>query len=628
MIPFTLLCNGIEKSLADWGIDDLEYEWDNLAPHYLTFTIGGRAIDAASIFPYGATVEVWQGRSAIGQGGTRWFYGRVEPWELAGVGGESPSENQMGRLVNPWWHLAHLVYQMEYISNSGVLYSTPRVVLNVAYDPVTTHWKYLTTGQQIAAALQWAIDQGAPIKIGNIAPWASPASDFQKGITCAEVIQKMWRIESDFVVVWDYSTLPYPTIHCLKGSAAQLDPSLSPAQQAPLLLAPKNIDLNAANWLEKVRIKPRPDWQKSYVRIFYDQVNAINQSQFLAITIDQWPNPLPADTESKFRGLDLFFDLSGSRISQTLEEEIITTAPFDITSLAQWQRWKPDLAADTIQSVVILNSFTAPPADANHSVPAIQCTDNDANGNAVAYNYACAFELLDGMYHDWMLFPGQKVRATAWAQITHKNGTVEFRQLTADFTAVALNTLYTPYTAWTETQTIQAYAENAPQGVAKAIYTAWQALAVEGQLTSIEQELTGAIGFGNCLNFISPQQPAWATLNAVVQSISGSALHGTTNVRFGAPLHLTAAQLVDLMRISRFRFPSLNLAYLFGGALSDGGGTVRHPRKSHTRAAQAGAVHKQKLVVSPSPNPAGETSPANQITIDLDPGDIKTIYNL
>ncbi len=623
-IPFTLLCNGVEKSLADWGLDDLHFDWYNLAPDHVAFMLGGRPVDAASLFPFGAAVEIWQGRSAIGVGGKRWFCGRVDPWEMAGGGRDKPYENQMGHLVGPWWWLENLLYQMTYISNAGILYSTPRAVLNVAYDPVTTHWKWLTTGQQIAAALQWAIGQGAPIQIGNIAPWASPASNYKQGIYCSEVIQQMWRVESDFVGVWDYSTLPYPTIHFLKGSAAQLDPSLSPAQQALLLLAPKNIPLDSNPWLGKVRIKTRPDRIKAYVRIFYDQITTVNQTQTLTIAVDQYPNPAPADLESKFRGLDLFFDLAGAKIAATFEEDLLTSTPFDITSLAQWQIWRPELAAASVASVVILNAATTPPADAGHPAPALACRDTDNNGNPVPYNIACAFELLEGGFHDWMQFPGQKVRATAWAQVTYKApvGTtprVECKQLNYDFTAIALNTNNVPSNVWTFTQTVQEYAEPQPVGVAKALYLALQSNAITGEIDGEEQELSNAIGFGNCLNFITPSRPEWAALNSVVQNISGSALKGYSQIKFGEPLHLTAQQNVDLQRVCRLRVPSLNLAFLFGGVLNSGGGTVRHPRKTHAHASQASTPQKLSDAVYASPNPDTETNPAKMGAIVIDP---------
>jgi hypothetical protein len=626
-IPFTLLYAGVEKSLADWGLDDLEFDWANLAPHYVTFTAGGRAIDAASIFPYGATVEIWKDRSysspASYSGGSRWFYGRVEPWDLVGGGGR---EDQIGRLVNPWWYLEHIIYKMVYTQTQNNVvsqYVSSRVILNILFNPATAQPEQVNTGAQITAALAWAIANGAPITIGKIAPWAYPATDFQKNITCAEVIHKMWRIESDFCVVWDYTTLPYPTIHCLKGSTANLDPSLNESQKSQLVLSPVNIDLNAGNWLDKVHIKPRPDWQMSYVNIDYDQINRSGSQEYLALGNDHYPDPIPNDTESRFRGVDLYFDLAGAKVASSQESGTITTAPFDITLLAQWQKWKHELNAPNIKSAVIIKPGSNPPPDANHPVPAIVSRELDANGDPVAYNGANSNELLDGNYCDWMgnaplNISAQKVRAAAWVLLTLQDGSKKFKQVSCDFTAISLNTAGVATEKFVNTSNVQEYAEPQPVGLARAIYLAWQSLAAEGSITSIEEDLAGLIGFGNCLNFLTPLQPAWAALNAVVQTISGSARRGVTNVRFGAPLHLTAAQLVDLLRVTRFRIPSVDLNFLFGGPLTTGGGKVRHSRKSHARSAEHGADHQAVLVAAASANPAAEINVNNQGTVTLD----------
>ncbi|MGA2178775.1 MAG: hypothetical protein ABSH15_04250 [Verrucomicrobiota bacterium] len=620
-VEFTLTCNGVEKALADWGIDDLEYDWENLAPHFVTFTVAGRAIDASNIFPYGATVIIQQdrvGTAGAFSGGKRWFYGRVEPWDLVGGGGR---EDQIGRLVNPWWYLMQKGYKMVYTqTNNGVKtqFTTSRVVLGILFNQVTAQPMQINTGAQIIAALQWAISQGAPIQIGNIAPWGYPPTDFQRGISCAEVIQKMWRVESDFVVVWDYTTLPYPTIHCLKGSTANLDPSLSAGQKAALVLTPLNIDLNAANWLEKVHIKPRPDWQKSYVNIDYDQINTQGNSQYLALGNDHWPDPLPTDTESLFRGVDLYFDLAGSKVSSSSESTTITSAPFNITTLAQWQSWKPELASQNIASV----GFAA--VDSTHPAPALITQAAES-----AYNAANYCEVLDGNYHDWLAnapnnITAQKVRASAWITVVYKSapgkkGHKVTKLVHYDFTAISLNTANVATTFTQTTNTVQAYAEAQPVGLPKVMYLAWQSLAVEGALTTLEKELASLVSFGNCLNFITPPRPEWATVNAVVQSITGSAIKGTTNVKFGAPLHLTAQQFIDFLRVARYRVPSVDIAFLFGGALATGGGTVRHPRKSHAHAAGHGAEELKVTAIYASQQPDIEADTTKQGSIILDP---------
>ena len=87
---FTLFYNGVEKSLADWGLDDLHFSDNDLAPGVVELTAAGRAVDAADLFAYGSRVIIYQNRAGAGtvwSGGTCWFDGRVEPWERSGAPG-------------------------------------------------------------------------------------------------------------------------------------------------------------------------------------------------------------------------------------------------------------------------------------------------------------------------------------------------------------------------------------------------------------------------------------------------------------------------------------------------------------------------------------------------------------
>ena len=312
---FTIFNNGVEKSLADWGLDDLQFSDNDLAPATIEFTAAGRAVDAADLFAYGSRVIIYQNRTGSGttwSGGTCWFDGRVEPWERNGSPG---SEDCIGRLVNAWWYFDRLQYKMTFTvaasSTTTTTYATNRVILGVKWTG-TTGWLSLNTGGQITEAVNYAISQGAPVTLGRVAPWAPVISDFQKCIKVSQVIEKMWQIESDFIVVWDYSTVGTdptqpgtPTIHFLKCTQANLNPALSSGVKATLVLTPVTINLDAGNWISKFKIKPRPDWIKSYVYINYDTLSTYGSSQYLGIGADWYPATLPTDTESKFNGVDL-----------------------------------------------------------------------------------------------------------------------------------------------------------------------------------------------------------------------------------------------------------------------------------------------------------------------------------
>lgn len=617
--------DGAAKTLAQLGIESATFDLNNLAADVLTFTVGGRAFDAAALWPYGTLLAL------LKPDGSRFFVGRVEPWTREG---RPDAQNHLGRLVNPWWYLEHKIYEQTYqqtqftsvpavgsplpptVTNT---YTTPRVVLNILFDgtPGGRGFYNATTGQQIADAVNWAIAAGAPIKLGTVDPATLPFSNFQKGIFCADVIKLMFRLEPDFVVDWDYSTLPFPTLHFRKMAS----------------LTPLLVDLTAANIVEQVSIKERPDWQRSYVKINYDQTNSTPVGQYLATYADWYSAngqgimqngsitgaALPADAESLFRGVDLFCDLTGFAATGGSQTASFASQAFDLNDLATWKRWKPALAAANIASVVILGAATAPPADANRPAPAITTNSElDANGNAVAYDPACAYEVTDGEWADWIPnVKGQRVRATAWAQIVHKNGTIRYEQIDKDMTCVSQDTQGISKSFSAGITTLTQSAEAVPNGLAKAMWTSWQNLAIEGSFTNVEA-VVGAtaasqISRSNSLNFRTANpgglRPDWSQVQALVQAISGDILQGITRVQFGAPLHVTGHELIDAVRATRYRVTTIDLAYLFGGALGGGVLAVQFGRKTHARAIQHGAVHKEVDVVSQAVQPVAGTDP-------------------
>ncbi len=635
---FTLWCAGTENSLAGWGLDDLRFSDNDLAPSTVEFTAGGRAVDASDLFAYGSRVVIFQNRvntDGVWSGGICWFDGRVEPWERDGTIG---AEDCIGRLVNAWWYFEHIQYKMSYVlTYTGVggaltklTYYTNRVVLGCTLNPTGPGWLALNAGQQIAAAINYAISQGAPITLGVIAPWAPFPTDFQKCIKVAQVIQKMWQVESDFMCVWDYSTvgtntsaLATPTLHFKKANSTNLVAGLTGAQITMQTLTPVTINLDAGNWLSGFKCKPRPDWIKSYVHIDYDQMNTIGSEQYLSLGTDQCPAVLPGGA-AVFNGVDLYFDLSGGKVTVATQTGNLTSAPFDITSLAKWEIWKAELTADNVSTTappVIITSASTPAATAEHPAPALITIEVDSSGNPVDYNEANAYELLDGAYADWMadatlmvspLAPisAQKVRAIAWVFVTMQNGTQVYKQITKEFTAISFNTAFVAKTLTAQTKTPTAYAELQPVGLAQIMYNAWRSLAVEGSFAVTDTEIGASapqITRQNCLNFTSAAIAAvagtgvindWSAVNAPVRRVSGSAVKGTYTVEFGAPLHLTANALIDIIRAARVRIPSVDLAYLFGGALNSGGGNVQHSRKSHAHAAEHGADEHHIFVVS------------------------------
>ena len=629
---WTILYSGQEQTLADWGIDDVAFEFPSMGVDVCTLKCSGLEIDALELFLLDAVVQIYQNRvqAADGSfsGGQRWFYGCAQPWSRDG---DIQGESHTGKLVGPWWWLTKQIYQQTFeraLDNGKggttlLKYTSKRVVLNATFntsDPTLPDYSptgSLTTGQQIISALNWAISRGAPIQIGHMAPWALPASSFQRVITCEAVIQMMHRIEPDFTVHWDYTTNPYPTVHFLKSSNQNLDPGFQPADQAALILTPVVLDLNAANLIEKVNIRERQDWQVSYVSIDWQYQLQINSLTYLGI-FTEWYSalgygsntlansaPLPNDAVSNVRGVDLFFDMGGSTAGATSEMAEITTQVFGINDIATWSRWKTELSDATMVSAVLITAANTDNA-ALHPAPWVEGLDVDANGQAIQWDAQHTFELTGGSYHDWLQaaegITAQNVRANCWIKYTLKNGHSGYRKVSKELTALNLDTASQPV-QFTVTSSSLTPGEPFPVGLPQMLYKAMRALAIEGTISTLETEVTGNINRGNCLNFLPSGDKDWSAVNAPVQSLSGSLKSGTTNISFGAPLHLTANDLVELVRVSRFRFTSINFAYIFGGWLQNGGGTVRHPHRQPNRSIQHGADQTTTLVVSGSANP-------------------------
>lgn len=566
---WTILYNGTEKSLADWGLTDLTRSRQNLGVDTVQFFADGRAVDADEIFPYGSTIIIFRDRVASSSqsnpsysGGTRWFYGRIEPWSRAGNG---RGENQSGACVGPMWYLHNRVFRQTVKSFIG--YETPNdpdsalfetktfshVFLNQTIDGGKLTWR-----EQVIEAVQWAITCGDPIQIGTISPAFDVPIDEVKNITVAQVLQQMYRWCLDATFWFDYTTTPYPTLHCARQSG----------------LTPVAINLNAGFPLEEIRLKERPDWKRPYVLLQFEQeINGV-----LQVIDDHWPNPIPAGPPAG--GLETTVDLKGWSFQKLTQR--VESSPYDVTDLNWWKAKQPWLAnTKSIGTVTLITT------DPDAPILLVRDTLSAPNGNFQR-------ELLPGggAIADWMSAYGtQRVRATAYVDVAYKNGSKKLkREITHDF--VITNA---PTGTYSTTQVTQ-IGDPVPVGLAHEIYTALQALAVEGSITLTDEELPEVLDFGNSVNFITPLRPAWASLNSLIQQIDESAKDGRCTISFGAPAHLTAGELVDLLRVARNRFnpsPS-NLRTGSTGSAS----SASLPDKGGDGNSTSGAGEYQKHVVS------------------------------
>jgi len=229
---WTIACNGVEKSPANWGVAHLTRKLVSQGVDELAFRATGSASDSPPAFPHGAMVVLSRNRSLDSgggfSGGTPWFQGIVTQVPRLGA---PDTEGLAYKVAGPWWYLENLVFHQPYqnvflgFSTPGNPNSTPiygpahssHLFLNQA--PITGFLARINTGRQIIDALNWALKPftdalaAPPFQIGAVTPALDVPIDEVRDITCAQVIHKMLRWSPDAVTWFDYTTSP-PTFNC------------------------------------------------------------------------------------------------------------------------------------------------------------------------------------------------------------------------------------------------------------------------------------------------------------------------------------------------------------------------------------------------------------------------------
>lgn len=246
---------GPEKAMSDWGkgLVGARANYVSQETDTLDFRESGALVDAMNLFDFvtlggikvGSTVVLRMGRvkAADGSfsGGRRVFFGILvgAPRDASGN-----SESASYKFAGPWWYLLNKTYKMKYTVWNGYVTPGDPTSGNTYLTKYGSHiWlnrdlnqKWLCTGEQIQDAVQYAIDQGAPIQLlpnvsvdinpgvtgfertaqisGGIQTFSDVPVDEVCDLTCAEVIKKQIRWNPDCVAWFDHATEPYPTFYC------------------------------------------------------------------------------------------------------------------------------------------------------------------------------------------------------------------------------------------------------------------------------------------------------------------------------------------------------------------------------------------------------------------------------
>lgn len=544
---WTLTYNAVEKSLADWGLDDLVGSFFNQSLDSVDFRVGGRRVDAAILFPYGAKVVIKKNRTkAVAggafSGGSIWFTG----WVRSEARSARPrSQSLANTLAGPWWYLRERSYEQTYQRFAG--YTTPgdprtapvfetvvhpRVFLNQTTDTATYPTGRLNTGQQITDILNWAlkpfVDAGStpPFQIGTVDLAVNAPIDEVPAITCEQAIQKELRWSAGAVAWFDYTTA-IPTLHVRDYA------NLTAFDLDKRLLKPTSLD-----------IRPRYDRQRSFVRICYELNNDIEGTQFTNIVERVYPDPIPAGAEAQFAGLTFPINLRGT--TQRTTEARLECAAINFNSLQWWLDHEK-----SYQAALGAYSIAGNKATGNGQVLEIELLDGPTvTPPAGEVDLGLPRELVDGTPADWMTVGNipvetQKLKVTQKVRVKYKNG----GELADKTFSVDVNTTNAITDTYTEDEGSVA-AEPIPVGLEQQLYTNFSRLPWEGSFELVEQDVGDGPGLGTRLNILGGLA-AWATMGAVVQSYTESIKGGRTQVQFGWPEYLNAGDLVALLRVAR-----------------------------------------------------------------------------
>ncbi len=233
---WTLKYNGTEKTLAAWGLIQVQRTLLSQGVDELSFVADGQPADAAPLFPFESTVVLQRDRTqntdGSFSGGSVWFSGLVTQIPRSGA---PDAERNAYKVSGPWWYLDRRVFEKTFNVFNG--YAVPGDTSTATFIKVFVSWCYLflvpsspgvplgkqTTGQQIIEALTWALkpftDNSVtpPFQIGTVTPDLDVPIQEVKDITCAEVIKMCLRWSPDAVTYFDYTTSP-PTFNCKRRS--------------------------------------------------------------------------------------------------------------------------------------------------------------------------------------------------------------------------------------------------------------------------------------------------------------------------------------------------------------------------------------------------------------------------
>jgi len=551
--------NGVNQSMADWGLCGLTRELINQGTDVVTFRAEEAASDAEPIFAQGSTVQLFRN-------GTPWFYGRViqVPGRASAQG-----EDQLYRLAGPWWYLENMVFQQTWLTTNGttttlIATNKSRLILGQNVDG-----SKLNTGAAIGQVLAYATARAVPITVGAITPDAIAPYAEALDQSCAEVIRNFLRWTPDATAVFDYTTTPYPTLAIHRRADAGT--LILPAYGAPV----SGLDLT-----------PRYDLRAPSVVLKFEQTNDIDSDTFTSLIVQAAPVTATGD---ELGAMVMTLDLSGARATYQKQKVRTATIPASDSTPGVIDWWKGKFA--WLQDFDDADLLVMPGTQ-------VLAIENPANYPGVTLSNL-PNELLEGSVASWMNLLSAPLLVQATLQYTG----VATDESTDVWGPTKQRVVYTRVIGTNaETQeysrlTSETEGEPVPAGLAQALLDAVGILQYDGVLELTEEECSGLASPGMLLN-LSGGRADWATMAAQVQQVAEAVDLGQTRVTVGPGKHLGHADLAELLRVNSQRRLSFRLSERTTGEATGNAAQVQggdqSPRSDSVFRPSAGAVTMNK----------------------------------
>lgn len=474
----------------------------------LTVTLSGQqAATADSLWTYGQLIRCRRTDTDPGGATTSslLFLGRAQPYTRSASG---PSESSTIEILGIWdWFERTQMRQPWAESDASSVYA-PHVILFC-----DGKGGRLPTGPQLTAAIQCAIDSGAPCQPGSdpddFPTGITPPYDEQLNLSVSDAITKCLANHPHLLLWADYSTR-LPTIHAKTRSS----------------LPPATVPLTSC---ASATVKSREDLQPPAVAIAYIRQNTDGDRTYTSTAIDYAP-VIPDETDTQRRArlyapdtLWGCYEMDGSSAQYASQE--IQSDPLDwdtdSTSPDWWKAHCPSIANATVTAI------TSPSRTSD--LPNI---------------------LTKGAIAPWMNRQSAEATFTASATILRSNtaGAAEKRVETISFTATLTDASTKTY------KKMIAYdsGELPPSGLAAALLSEWSQLHHDGSITLTSQDPPPSPSLGQTLN-ISGGIAGWADMAALITQTTEDFTSGTLEASFGVPQWVDLDSRVAWSRACRAR---------------------------------------------------------------------------